>query len=242
MHEPIKPETDIGNGKKRSPVPGRRGWPFRHVLALGGLAVLLVVGVVLAGTHQHLIAGTDALVGWIEGLGPLGALAIVGLMIVHCFVPFPAEILALCAGAAFGTVNGSVLIWIGAMIGAALSFGLARALGRSAVEALLPARQRGALDDWSADQGAITLLISRFIPVIAFNLINYAAGLTRVSWWTFLWSTGIGILPLTVLMVHMGAQMRELDLTTLFLVSAIGIAAIWLLHYSARRFGWLPKR
>ncbi len=29
------------------------------------------------------------------------------------------------------------------------------------------------------------VLMARFIPVIAFNLVNYAAGLTRISWWTF---------------------------------------------------------
>jgi uncharacterized membrane protein YdjX (TVP38/TMEM64 family) len=48
------------------------------------------------------------------------------------------------------------------------------------------------------------LFVSRFVPVISFNLINYAAGLTAISWWTFVWATGLGILPLTFLMVLMG--------------------------------------
>jgi len=39
--------------------------------------------------------------------------------------------------------------------------------------------------------------------VISFNLINYAAGLTTISWWTFTWATALGILPLTCLMVLM---------------------------------------
>ena len=52
--------------------------------------------------------------------------------------------------------------------------------------------------------GGRIVLISRFYPVIAFNLINYAAGISRMSWWTFFWATGIGILPLTILMVVMG--------------------------------------
>ena len=54
------------------------------------------------------------------------------------------------------------------------------------------------------------MLAARFVPVIAFNLINYAAGLTAISWWTFIWTTGLGILPLTVLMVTMGDQMHYL--------------------------------
>ena len=40
--------------------------------------------------------------------------------------------------------------------------------------------------------------------MISFNLINYAAGLTAISWWTFSWATGLGILPLTFLMVAGG--------------------------------------
>ncbi len=48
------------------------------------------------------------------------------MMIVHSFIPFPAELLAVCAGAVFGTVMGSALIWTGAMVGALLAFFLAR--------------------------------------------------------------------------------------------------------------------
>ncbi len=203
---------------------------FRDAFSLAGLAVLIGVGGVLAVSYGgDWIEGSD-LFGWIDGFGIWGPAVILAVMVLHCFIPFPAELLAFCAGAAFGTLFGSVLIWTGAMIGASISFWLARLLGRAAIERLLPARHRGKLDDWAADQGAITLLISRFIPVIAFNLINYAAGLTRISWWTFIWTTGLGILPLTVLMVHLGAQMTELSWPHLLAVSAAGIVAIWVLH------------
>jgi uncharacterized membrane protein YdjX (TVP38/TMEM64 family) len=59
-------------------------------------------------------------------------------------------------------------------------------------------------------RGAAVLLISRLIPVIAFNLINYAAGLAGISWWTFLWTTGLGILPLTALFTIMGDRLLTL--------------------------------
>lgn len=216
---------------------GRQSRRFLPAVALGGLATLIVLGFVLALIYgrEHL-TGND-IFAWVEELGPWGPLAVVALMIVHCFVPFPAEILALCAGMAYGTAAGSALIWTGAMIGAALSFGLARAVGRDVVERLLPARHRAALDGWTADRGASTLLVVRFIPVIAFNLINYAAGLTRVGWWTFLWTTAAGILPLTVLMVHLGARMRELSWPLLLAVSGAGILAVWGFHTLRERQG-----
>ncbi len=159
----------------------------------------------------------------IRDMGWMGQLAIIGLMILHCFVPFPAEFVAVTAGGIYGPLAGTALTWSGAMIGALISFGLTRILGQPFINWALPEKQKTLLDQWTQDQGAMTLLLSRFIPVIAFNLINIAAGLTRISWWTFIWTTGIGILPLTTLMVYMGSQMKELSWTTLFAVSAVCI-------------------
>ena len=76
-------------------------------------------------------------------MGIWAPVVVIGLMIVHGFVPFPAELLAVCVGAIFGTLMGATLIWVGAMI--------------------------------------------------AFNPINYAAGLTRVPVWTFIWTTGLAL-------------------------------------------------
>jgi len=119
-----------------------------------------------------------------------------------------------------------VLIWLGAMIGASLSFALSRWLGQPFVNAVLGPSSRARLDGWTAEQGAPTLLVARFLPIIAFNLINYAAGLTRVGWGTFLWTTAVGILPLTALMVWMGAAMVELSWPWLLGLSAAAVAAV----------------
>jgi uncharacterized membrane protein YdjX (TVP38/TMEM64 family) len=214
----------------------------RDAFALAGLAILIGVGGVLALGYDEVWITGPGMADRIDAIGNWGPIAIVGLMVLHSFIPFPAEIVALCAGAVFGTLFGSALIWTGAMIGASLSFWLARLLGRAAIERLLPVRHRRVLSDWADDQGAVTLLVSRFIPVIAFNLINYAAGLTRISWWTFIWTTSIGILPLTVLMAYLGARMTELSWPYLLASSAAGIVAIWALHRFGRKCGWFQIR
>jgi len=140
----------------------------------------------------------------IRSWGAWGVGGSILLMVVHSFVPFPAEILAMANGMVYGPLWGTVVTWVGAMLGAYLAFGLARWLGRPFVLALLAERRRRALDAWVARQGGGALFFSRFVPVISFNLINYAAGLAAVSWWTFTWATGLGILPLTFVMVLAG--------------------------------------
>jgi uncharacterized membrane protein YdjX (TVP38/TMEM64 family) len=63
--------------------------------------------------------------------------------------------------------------------------------------------------------------------LIAFNLINYAAGLTRLTWWQFTWTTAVGILPLTLLMVIMGDNIESLGWAS-WLLLLVGGIALWL--------------
>lgn len=139
--------------------------------------------------------------------GAWGALISIGLMIAHSFIPFPAEILALANGAVFGALSGAAVTWVGAMLGAASTFWLIRSIGRPAIRRFLKPKDHARLARWSSEHGSRDLLVGRLVPVIAFNLINYAAALSEVSWWTFLWTTGLGILPMTLLTAYLGANM-----------------------------------
>ena len=87
--------------------------------------------------------------------------------------------------------------------------------------------------DRNPHRGGRIVLVSRFIPLIAFNLVNYAAGLMRISWWTFIWATGIGILPFTVLMVAMGDFTGVLEWEAWVLLGVAGLVLWFLLR---RRF------
>src|SRR3546814_7396893 len=63
-----------------------------------------------------------------------------------------------------------------AMLGAFLAFGLSRAFGRPFVETVVARRHWQRLDDWTGEHAAQMVFLARFLPVISFNLVNYAAG------------------------------------------------------------------
>ena len=165
--------------------------------------------------------------GFIRSWGMWGVFGSICLMVVDSFVPFPAEFIAFANGMTYGPVWGTLITWSGAMLGALIAFGLARKLGRPFVEKMVAKRDWHSLDDWAAKDGWQVVLVARFIPVIAFNLINYAAGLTRLTWWQFTWTTAVGILPLTLLMVIMGDNIESLGWASWLLLLAGGIA-LWL--------------
>jgi len=170
---------------------------------------------------------------FVRAWGAWSALASIALMVLHSFVPLPAEIIPLANGMLFGPLIGIALTWAGAMLGAALSFALARWLGRGFVRLVLSEARFQRLAQIVPRPG--TLLYVRLVPLISFNLVNYAAGLMGVSWWTFLWTTALGILPLTVAMVLLGGAMLR---APLWLWAAIAAALLLLWLAVARGRAW----
>ncbi|NNG05492.1 MAG: TVP38/TMEM64 family protein [Inquilinus sp.] len=219
--------------------PAALGRPLskRRAFAAGLVLVLLVgLGIVLWRALD--LGDVDMSLETIEALirswGMWSAVGAIVIMILHSFVPLPAELIAMANGMVFGALWGIVLTWVGAMIGAVVSFALARAVGQPLVRRLVRPEQWRALQSWEADHGAAALLTARLIPVISFNLINYAAGLGGVRWPVFLWTTAVGILPLTVLSVVLGNQLVDAPVWVWGLAVA-AIVGIWLLQRVLRQ-------
>lgn len=166
----------------------------------------------------------------ILGTGVFGPLVAIGLYVLHSFVPFPAQILTFAIGAVYGPLWGTVLVWVGAMAGAYAAFGISRWGGRPLAARFIAEAHLQRFDDWGDQYGVAALLGVRLVPLVSFNLINYAAGLTRVSWFTFTWTTGLGILPITVLEIIAADQLRQGNPLGMWLFGGIILlgAAIWL--------------
>ena len=194
---------------------------------VGVLALTVGIGASLSLCFEFEKFSSTELENVIRAWGAWGVFASIGLMVLHSFVPFPAEFLAIANGMIYGPVWGTVITWVGAMLGGFAAFGLARAFGRPLVEFIVAKRNWSQLDDWTEAQGWRLVFISRFIPVIAFNLVNYAAGLARISWWTFAWSTGVGILPMTIMMVLIGSS-SELIAWEIWALVAVSVMFFWL--------------
>ena len=142
--------------------------------------------------------------------GLLAAAISAGLMVLHSFVPLPAELIAVANGMVFGFGLGLAVTWAGAMAGALLAYGIGWKLGRPAAIALSSDEAIARAEAKLARHGAAALIAARLLPVISFNLVNYAAGALRVRPWMFLWTTALGILPVCAISVLAGSHMIKL--------------------------------
>jgi uncharacterized membrane protein YdjX (TVP38/TMEM64 family) len=144
-----------------------------------------------ASPQMHLAKARDLIAPW----GPWAPAASVSLLIVHTVLPLPAEILIAANGALFGFWKGLGISWVGAMASACLPFAIARALGRGGTARVIP-RETLAWVDALVMRGDWTVaLVVRFIPLFPFSIFNFALGRTPLAWRTFLWTTGVGVLP-----------------------------------------------
>lgn len=213
---------------KESPLHARLSavWIAIGALALVAVAIVTTVLIVQSGFDWRILSlTTEDVEAFAEAWGPWGAAASILLMILHSFIPLPAEVIAISTGMLFGPLWGIVITWVGAMLGAALAFAFARGIGRPIARRLVSEQRWRAIEGWNAHPS--TLLVIRLIPVISFNLVNYAAGVTGVGWWRFLWTTGIGILPITAASVIFGDYMMSITWQVWLLIGA-GLLVLWM--------------
>ena len=172
---------------------------------------LLIIAVVVAAALAPRLGGLlFDFARWVETLGPWGgALFIVGYILITIAL-VPASLLTMAAGAIFGLGQGFGLVLIGAFIGGALSFLLARTIAHRPVQRLLESRPGvSRVERAVSARGRRVIFLLRLSPVMPFGLLNYACGLTSVSFKDFLLGH-VGILPGTFLYIYYGTVLGSL--------------------------------
>ncbi|AFY65116.1 SNARE associated Golgi protein-like protein [Geitlerinema sp. PCC 7407] len=146
----------------------------------------------------------DAL-AWIDGLGPMGAIAFIGLYIVATVAFLPGSVLTLGAGVVFGLLAGTLYVLVGATLGAIAAFWVGRYLARDWVARKIAQNPRfRAIDEAIGREGLKIVILTRLSPVFPFNLLNYSLGLTQVSLRDYCLGF-VGMIPGTLLYVYLGS-------------------------------------
>jgi len=136
---------------------------------------------------------------------PAGAVAFVPLYALWVTLLLPGVWASMLAGALYGPWWGSLVVFVGACLGAELAFLLGRHWLRGWAQRRLAALPRlQAVEQAVSREGLKLVLLTRLSPAFPFSLLNLAYGLSAVSLRDY--SLGlIGILPGTVLFCGLGA-------------------------------------
>ncbi|WP_180131134.1 TVP38/TMEM64 family protein [Rhodoferax sp. BLA1] len=205
------------------------------VLAVIALVIAVYLGVPVVQQAVHDVVGIltlpdvpqaiAAFRDYLLGFGVWAPLVSGLLMVFQSVVaPLPAFVLTFTNGLLFGWAWGAVLSWSSAMVGALVCFWIARALGRPVVERLVGGSQSLEVSDlFFTKYGNRTILITRLLPFVSFDIISYGAGLTPISVRSFLIATGLGQLPATLVYSYLGQNLTG-SIQVLFWVFSITLA------------------
>jgi uncharacterized membrane protein YdjX (TVP38/TMEM64 family) len=188
----------------------------RHLVTVAALAAVALV-VVLAsatGTGRGVVDAITSgdsreLRRLLLDLSVGGVLVLLVVALSHAIVPFPTELVTAAAGFVYGFWLAVPLLLACWLASALLAYWLAERFGRPLAARLVGAQRLERAEHLMDRGGAATLLSLRLIPLIPFNAICYAAGITRVPLGRYAWTSVVGIVPLTVLVAYLGSRLES---------------------------------
>jgi uncharacterized membrane protein YdjX (TVP38/TMEM64 family) len=149
------------------------------------------------------------LIADIHQLGAAAPIAFIGIYAVAVVALIPASLLTIAGGAVFGLVHGVLYSLAGATAGSCAAFLLGRHAFRRIVERRLAKMPRfAAVERAVSAQGRRIVFLLRLSPLVPFNFLNYALGLTTISLKDFVIAS-VGTIPGTLVYTYGGKVTGE---------------------------------
>jgi uncharacterized membrane protein YdjX (TVP38/TMEM64 family) len=170
------------------------------------LAVAAIVAVVALWWFLPLGDWTTALAERIRGAGLKGVLVFVGVYVAAEVALVPGSLLTMAAGFAYGPIGGLLVASPASVLAATTAFLLGRTILRGWIRRKIARSPKARALDRAVERNSFKLiLLLRLSPVIPFNVLNYALGLSDARLGRYVAASFIGMLPGTWLYVYLGS-------------------------------------
>ena len=207
-------------------------------------AALLAAGALVAWLFAHFdlsLADPEALAADVRATGAFAPLLLIALLVVQSVAsPLPSQPMLMAAGFVYGPWGGFAIGWLGVLLGALACFGIARALGRPAVERFVRPERLDAVDAFVSEHGLgrtfAAIFSLRFFAHFSFDVTSYACGLVRFPLRWFALATALGEVPKVLIFTTLGAGLGQLSgwLAVSIGASVIATAGAFLMLHRAR--------
>jgi uncharacterized membrane protein YdjX (TVP38/TMEM64 family) len=173
------------------------------------LVLLVVIVIAVRVFHLQDYVEEERLRQTIAAYGIWGPLAYILVWLLAPPLFLPGLPITLAGGILFGPFWGVVYTAFGATGGASLAFLVARYLARDWVASKLTGAKLRTLDEKVAQHGWKIVAFTRLVPVFPYFLLNYAFGITRVSFAAFFLATFFGMMPATIAFVYFSSHILD---------------------------------
>ena len=193
-----------------------RSFAQRHLSAVTAIGIIVVLVALAAGTSEGRTIVSAVAHGnnrvlrrELLDLGVGGVLVLLAVILSHAILPFPTELVSAAAGYVYGFWGAMPMLLVFWTISAVLAYWLAERFGRPLARRLIGERKLAQAERFVRRSGVVPLISVRLIPFVPYNAVCYAAGIVRVPLPRFVWTTFVGIIPLTALVTYLGSRLKE---------------------------------
>lgn len=174
---------------------------FKTVAIVAGLTLAAMLVWQLPVTHWIV-----ALAERLRGMGWAGVALFVAIYVVAEVALIPGSLFTLAAGFAYGPVGGLLVASPASVLAATVAFLLGRTILRDWIRTRIDRYPKArALDTAIGTNSFKLILLLRLSPVIPFNILNYALGLSDAKVGRYVAASFVGMLPGTWLYVYLGS-------------------------------------
>jgi len=217
----------------------RRLWQryTREILLVGAIA-LIALGRVFAsrlGIEWNATSVRELVVG----LGAWGPVLLVGLITFRQVILIPSQVLLVAGGLCFGVAAGTVYGALGLVLSAAILFLIARYAGKEALLARIPDELKPVIDAAGRRAGPALIALGTGYPVGPLSAYHAGAGLTTISFGSFIAAVTLGGLVRGLVYTYFGSALVEGMGGTLLVAGALLALAALLPLASPRARRWI---
>ncbi len=224
------------NNDSTQKAPATRGQKIAAIASVAVFILVLVLLTIFVGVPIVKTLGDPASFRtWVEARGLWGRVLFVGVIMLQVIIAFiPAEPLEIAAGYAFGAVWGTVLVWLGLVLGTLIVFLFVRKIGIKAVEVFFPREKIDSVkylnNEKALNAAAFTLFL---IPGTPKDLLTYIAGLTKIRLLPWIVLTSIARIPSIVTSTISGNALglKEYGLAIIVFAATAVVSGIGILLY-----------
>lgn len=188
----------------------------RHI----SYALIFLLGIIIAftiysyftkGVVFYLISSdVNSVITYLASFEHLTVFIFIFLVILEVlFALIPPLVLYLVGGILFGPFIGGIYALTGNIIGAGIAFQISKNWIKDFVERKVPKRVKNKFDKASERHGPLAIFILRLNPFTSTDLVSYIAGVSKIPFWKFLLSTGLGLIPLVFVQSYLGQSVSE---------------------------------
>ncbi len=211
--------------------------------ARAALAAVVSVAIIAAYLNRDALDAA-ALDAWLRQAGEWGPAFYIGVYVLATVLFLPGALFTLAGGALFGPIWGTFYSLTGATIGATAAFAIARYVASDWAARRAGPRARRLIDGVEKEGWRFVAFV-RLVPLLPFNLLNYALGLTRIRLLHYVLASYVFMLPGALAYSYLGYAGREAlaggeDLVRKGLIALALLGAIAFLPRLLRRLRGTP--